>query len=163
MAQESPVVSCRWMNELVYCINTQVHFWNYIPSVNCLRPYKQNLRLLEQWELVSSIFMLTLILGRVSHALQLISVLKPNLRQSIRALCSSVPFHSSPDSFYSLHLPSVWHPGIFTGLRGELMQAKNFVSFWDLAVFIIIINCSMYPDNKLNVVYLMFPPYLVIT
>lgn len=40
--------------------------------------------------------MLTLILGRVSHALQLISVLKPNLRQSIRALCSSIPAQTLP-------------------------------------------------------------------
>lgn len=107
--------------------------------------------------------MLTVILGSVSHVLQLIYVLKPNPTELV-SFCV-LPFQPKPS--YSFHLSPLWHQE-YNHLRQEAWKIsktirdlqtwrafKNFDSFWHFAI---IIMCC---DNHLNTVYQMFPPSLV--
>lgn len=161
------------MNELIYCNFIHVKFWNYIATVNCFRPYKQNLRLLKQWELVSSpIFMLTPILSSVNHSLHIISVLKPNLPQSI----SDLPLQHRLFLFLpsTLNPAAGMHPGKIKNLKSSQTPRDHYKferrtdSGKEILLFLrschvhYCLNYSAYPDNQLNMVYLLFPPCLVI-
>lgn len=116
--------------------------------------------------------MLTPILSSVSHALRLISVLKPNLPQSI----SYFPFQHRLFLFLppTLSLAAGMHPGKIKNLKSSQTPRDHYKlerrtdAGKEILLFLrsrhvhYYLSYSVYPDNQLNTVYLMFPPCLVI-